>query len=160
MPPKVKRVLKRGRPTTAAATSQKRQVHNISSSDDSEATKQSSKRQRLKGKKHDCDPVVESVEEGSGEEPNAEAIELGLSDCDTDIEGSDLEDWHQAKLGEEVAPKRKTTRDLDLMFSERLKVNFKKSDKATLGGFKVGHYWSIFILLIFTLSQDLHQNQT
>ena len=26
------------------------------------------------------------------------------------------------------------------------------------GGFKVGHYWSIFILLFFTLTSDLHQN--
>ncbi|KAH9048055.1 hypothetical protein EDB84DRAFT_1434537 [Lactarius hengduanensis] len=86
-----------------------------------------------KGKKRDRDPV-ESVEEDSDEEPNTEAVDLGVLDPDTDIEQqrSNLEDWHQAKLREEVAPKRETTRDLDLMFSECLKVNFKKNDKATL----------------------------
>ncbi|KAH9028832.1 hypothetical protein EDB83DRAFT_2319521 [Lactarius deliciosus] len=140
MPPKVKRVPKRGQPTTAAATSQKQQ--------------------RLKGKKRDRDPVVESVEEGSGEEPNAEAIELSLSDCDTDIEpqGSDLEDRHQAKLGEEVAPKREMTRDLDLMFSKHLKVNFKKSNKATL---MTGHWCLTFLSLALrghTAISDLHSH--
>ncbi|KAH9028151.1 hypothetical protein EDB85DRAFT_1892712 [Lactarius pseudohatsudake] len=114
----------------------KRQARNnddISSPEDLEVTKQSQKQQGPKGKKCDHDPV-ESVEEDSDEEPNAEAVDLGVSDPDTDIEQqrSDLEDRHQAKLGEEVAPKREMTRDLDLMFSEHLKVNFKKNDKATL----------------------------
>ncbi|KAH9012747.1 hypothetical protein EDB84DRAFT_1444553 [Lactarius hengduanensis] len=139
MPPKVKRVpkRKRGRPTTGEdSTSRKRQAcdnDDITSSEDSEVTKQPQKRQGPKGKKRNRDPV-ESVEEDSDEEPNAEAVDLGVSDPDTDIEQqrSDLEDRHQAKLREEVAPKRETTRDLDLMFSERLKVNFKKNNKATL----------------------------
>ncbi|KAH8980299.1 hypothetical protein EDB86DRAFT_2835420 [Lactarius hatsudake] len=119
-----------------ASGSRKRQAHNNceSSSEDSEVIKRLQKRQKQKGKK--CTSVhipveVESVDKGSDKESNEpEAIELGASDPGN--AGSDLEDQHQALLGEELATKSETMKDLDLMFSGWVKVNFWKSDKDTL----------------------------
>lgn len=47
-------------------------------------------------------------------------------------QGSDLKEQHQARIGKELAMKGDKTKDLDLMFSNRVKVNFRKGDKQTL----------------------------
>jgi hypothetical protein len=44
----------------------------------------------------------------------------------------DLDEQHQANIGKELATKHDTTKDLDLMFSQPVKVNFKNGTKATL----------------------------
>jgi hypothetical protein len=50
---------------------------------------------------------------------------------------SDLEECHQAHIGEELATKGETTKDLDLMFSSRVKVNFWKGGEGKL---MTGHW--------------------
>lgn len=45
---------------------------------------------------------------------------------------SDLEEQHQARIGDVLSTKGETTKDLDLMFSKRVKVNFKKHGKDEL----------------------------
>ncbi|KAH9020412.1 hypothetical protein EDB84DRAFT_1441829 [Lactarius hengduanensis] len=87
MPPKTKHtpvIPKNARPKMASG-SRKRQAHNNceSSSEDSEVTKRSQKRQRQKGKKRASVHVpVESVDEGSDKEPDEpEAVELDASDA-------------------------------------------------------------------------------
>jgi hypothetical protein len=152
----------KGRPAKAphgrGVTSHKRQIHDDSESSESsdESTKRPQKRQRQKGKGKRPVPIpVESVEERSGEESDGpELLNVDTLEPENDaghehvwvcslhirphvlIDGpqqaSDLEEKHQAKIGGELATKGETTKDLDLMFSKRVKVNFRKSGKETL----------------------------
>jgi hypothetical protein len=44
----------------------------------------------------------------------------------------ELDEEHGATIGGLLATKADTTKDLDLMFSKRVKVNFRKDNKGTL----------------------------
>ena len=44
-------------------------------------------------------------------------------------QGGDLKKQYQARIGEELAMKGDMTKDLDLMFLKRVKVNFRKGNK-------------------------------
>jgi hypothetical protein len=48
------------------------------------------------------------------------------------LQRGELDEKHQALIGGQLVTKADTTKDLDLMFSKRVKVNFKKGKKETL----------------------------
>lgn len=59
----------------------------------------------------------------------------------------DLEERHQANIGEELATKGETTKDLDLMFEPKGRVNFRK--KGGGGGRQLKGRWCMTCKLVF-----------
>jgi hypothetical protein len=130
--------------------SQKRQVDddddNSVSSDDSQKCL-SQKRHRKKKKQA---TPVESVNNSSSDSPEPEVIDDSITEgtgqsvearvvfCKvyTPANGlwqrGDLDEQHQAAIGEHLTAKGDSTKDLDLMFSKKVSVNFRRGGKATL----------------------------
>ncbi|KAH9058015.1 hypothetical protein EDB83DRAFT_2315976 [Lactarius deliciosus] len=88
------------------------------------------KRPKKKQKSKQRGVPVESVNDSNSEDSDEPEIIEALSDEQYSIR--DLDEQHQSKIGRQLATKGDMTKDLDLMFSKRVRVNFRKGNKDTL----------------------------
>jgi hypothetical protein len=115
--------------STQKKLSKKKRVANDSDSSSEEEHPPKKRRRQpdlvdiVEDEEEESEVEIEEVDEGSGGEENEDEVE---DEADDDDEGDGLQEQHHADIPAHAKVKRDTTKDLRVVFGERVSVTFKK----------------------------------